>query len=56
MQVLALESYTLSLFALPPMLTASTMLALGLNVLRREGGSRVSFSFFIMTLTGEVWL
>jgi PAS domain S-box-containing protein len=56
MQILALESYSLSLFALPPMLTASTMLALGLNVLRREGGSRVSFSFFIMTLTGAVWL
>jgi PAS domain S-box-containing protein len=56
MQILALESYSLSLFALPPMLTASTMLALGVNVLRREGGSRVSLSFFIMTLTGAVWL
>ena len=50
------DSYGLSLFALPPMLTASTMLALGVAVLRRERDSRVSISFFLVTLTGAVWL
>jgi signal transduction histidine kinase/PAS domain-containing protein len=48
--------YRTSLFALPTLLTASTMLALGLMVLIRERQSRVSISFFIMTATGAIWL
>ncbi len=55
-QILIPELYRLSLFALPPMVTASTMLALGLKVLLRERNSRVAVCFFIMTLTAAVWL
>lgn len=46
----------MTLFALPTLLTASTMLALGLMVLIRERHSRVGVSFFVMTLTGAIWL
>jgi len=49
-------NYRMTLFALPTLLTASTMLALGLMVLVRERHSRVSVSFFVMTLTGAIWL
>ena len=38
-------NYRMTLFALPTLLTASTMLALGLMVLVRERHSRVSVSF-----------
>lgn len=50
------DNYQTSLFALPTLLTASTMLALGLMVLVRERESRVSVSFFLMTLAGGIWL
>ncbi|HEX9787672.1 MAG TPA: histidine kinase dimerization/phospho-acceptor domain-containing protein, partial [Candidatus Binatia bacterium] len=50
------DHYRASLFALPPLLTASTVLALGLKVLRRERDSRVSIAFFIMTATAALWL
>jgi len=55
-QILTPDLYRPSLFALPPMVTASTMLALGLKVLLRERNSRVAVCFFIMTLTAAVWL
>ena len=49
-------NYRITLFALPTLLTASAMLALGLMVLVRDRHSRVSVSFFVMTLTGAIWL
>ena len=55
-QILTPDAYRVSLFALPPLLTASTILALGVKVLRRERDSRVSLSFFIMTVTAALWL
>ncbi len=50
------QSYDTSLFGVLALLTACTMLALGLRVLGSERFSRVSAAFFIMTLTGAVWL
>ncbi|MGH7793843.1 MAG: histidine kinase N-terminal 7TM domain-containing protein, partial [Candidatus Binatia bacterium] len=50
------DHYRASWFALPPVLTASTVLALGLKVLLGERDSRVSISFFIMTATAALWL
>ena len=50
------DNYRTSLFALPTLLTASTMLALGLKVLIGERPSRVSISFFIMTAMTALWL
>jgi len=44
-QILTPDLYRPSLFALPPMVTASTMLALGLKVLLRERNSRVAVCF-----------
>src|SRR5262245_44197898 len=55
-ELLNSDNYRTSLSALPTLLTASTMLALGLMVLARERQSRVSGSFFVMTLTGAIWL
>ena len=55
-QLLTADLYRPSLFALPPLLAASTMLALGLRVLLRERNSRVAVCFFIMTLSAAVWL
>lgn len=49
-------NYRTNLFALPTLLTASTLLALGLMVLVRERHSRVSIAFFIMTATAAIWL
>jgi hypothetical protein len=49
-------NYRTSLFALPTLLTASTMLALGLMVVIREHYSRVSIAFFIMTAAAAIWL
>jgi len=49
-------NYQTSLSALPTLLTASTMLALGLKVLIAERQSHVSISFFIMTATTALWL
>lgn len=48
--------YGTGLFALSTLLTASTLLALGLMVLIRERHSRVSISFFVMTATAAIWL
>ena len=50
------DLYRVSLFAVPALLTAGTMLALGLKVLMREHDSRVRISFFVMTLTAALWL
>lgn len=50
------ELYRFNLFAVPTLLTAITMLALGMKVLLRERNSRVSISFFVMTLTAALWL
>jgi PAS domain S-box-containing protein len=49
-------NYQTSLFALPTLLTASTMLALGLMVVVREHYSRVSIAFLIMTAAAAIWL
>src|SRR5919106_1124022 len=49
-------NYRASLFALPTLLTASTLLALGMMILIRERHSRVSVAFFIMTATAAIWL
>ncbi|MFL5732580.1 MAG: ATP-binding protein [Chloroflexia bacterium] len=43
--------YTLSLNSLPTLVAAAAMLALGIFVLVREHGSRVSVLFFLVTLT-----
>jgi len=50
------DIYDTSLFGVLTLLTACTMLALGLRVIGSERFSRVSVAFFIMTLTGAVWL
>ncbi len=50
------DSYRVSLFALPPLLTAGTMLALGVKVLFRERDSRVRIAFFIMAASAALWL
>ncbi|MGE5220587.1 MAG: ATP-binding protein [Chloroflexota bacterium] len=48
--------YHASLLALPPFLTAVTMLTLGGIVLWRESDARVRLSFFVMTATAATWL
>src|SRR5258705_12089459 len=55
-EILNPDNYRTSLFALPTLLTASIMLALGLRVLIGERRSRVSISFFVMTTTAALWL
>ena len=55
-EILNPDNYQTSLFALPTLLTASIMLALGLRVLIAEHRSRVTISFFVMTTTAALWL
>ena len=55
-EILNPDNYQTSLFALPTLLTASIMLALGLRVLIGEHRSRVTISFFVMTTTAALWL
>ena len=55
-EVLNAQNYQSSLFALPPFVTASVLLALGFMIRDREQRSRISTSFCIMTTTGALWL
>lgn len=49
-------NYSFNLNALPPLITAFSILALGLIVLIREKGSRESFFYLIYTLTVSAWM
>ncbi|MGH7254182.1 MAG: histidine kinase N-terminal 7TM domain-containing protein, partial [Nitrospirales bacterium] len=49
-------NYALSPYAGPPLVVALLLLALGLLVLIREGGSRTGMLFFVLSLTISVWL
>ena len=48
--------YSFSVFAVPTLVAATTVLALGFFVLTAERHSRVSIAFFVMTLTAALWL
>ena len=54
--VLDLLNYTLSPYAVAPLLVGSLILALGLVVLIGERGSRVSVAFWLMTAAAALWL
>jgi len=55
-EVLNAHNYQSSLFALPPFITASILLALGFMIRDREQRSRITASFFVMTATAALWL
>jgi len=55
-EILNPQSYQSTLFALPPFITASILLALGFMIRDREQRSNVTASFFIMTTTAALWL
>jgi len=55
-EVLNSQNYQSSLFALPPFITASILLALGFLIHDREQRSRITASFFGMTATAALWL
>jgi signal transduction histidine kinase/PAS domain-containing protein len=50
------SSYTFNPYAIPTLLTAVAVIALGFIVLVAERNSRVSLSFFIMTAIAAIWL
>jgi len=50
------QNYQTTLFALPPFVTASILLALGFMIRDREQRSSVSISFCVMTTTAAIWL
>ena len=54
-EVLDPGNYQASWFAVPTLLTASTLSALGLMVILRERPSRVSLSFFSITAVTTIW-
>jgi PAS domain S-box-containing protein len=49
-------NYTFNLYAIPPLITAAAVIALGFIVFVGERNSRVSLSFFIMTAIAAIWL
>ena len=51
-----LVNYSFNPYAIPTLVTGVTSIALGFIVLVSERNSRVSFSFFIMTVTAAIWL
>ena len=55
-EILNSHNYQASLFALPTLLTASVLLALGFMIRGREQRSRITASFCVMTATGALWL
>ena len=55
-EVLNAQNYQSSLFALPPFITASILLALGFMIRDREPRSPITASFFVMTATAALWL
>jgi hypothetical protein len=55
-EVLNSQNYQSNLFALPPFITASILLALGFMVRDREQRSRTTAAFFVITATAALWL
>jgi len=55
-QVLDLANYSLSPYAVPVLLVASLIAALGFVVLVGERGSAVSISFWLLTVSAAIWL
>lgn len=55
LQILNADNYAFNIHALPTFITSLAILLLGLFVLVRERGSRVSVLFFLTTLTIMVW-
>ena len=51
-----LVNYSFNPYAIPTLVTGVTIIALGFIVLVGERNSRVSLSFFIMTVTAAIWL
>ncbi len=49
-------SYVMTWYALPPLVVGVCMMALGPAVFLRERGSRVSVAFWLMAMTGGLWL
>ena len=49
-------NYSLNPYAIPTLMTGVAIIALGFIVLVGERNSRVSLSFFIMTVTAAIWL
>ena len=52
----SLSNFIFNLHALPPLVTACSVLALGLIVVVREKGSRVSLLYLSYTLSASAWL
>jgi len=55
-EVLNAQNYQSNMFALPPFITASILLALGFMVRDREQRSGTTAAFFVMTATAALWL
>jgi PAS domain S-box-containing protein len=55
-RMLSLSSYSFSPHAVPPLVTAFAIFFLGLFVVIREKGSRVSLLYLLYTLTVDLWL
>ena len=51
-----LANYSFNPYAIPTLITGVAIIALGFIVLVGERNSRVSLSFFIMTVTAAIWL
>ncbi len=51
-----LANYSFNPYAIPTLVTGVAIMALGFIVLVGERNSRVSLSFFIMTVTAAIWL
>jgi signal transduction histidine kinase/PAS domain-containing protein len=51
-----LVNYSFNPYAIPTLVTGAAIIALGFIVLVGERNSRVSLSFFIMTVTAAIWL
>ena len=49
-------NYNFSPYAIPTLIAGVAILALGFIVLVGERNSRVSLSFFVMTVTAAIWL
>ncbi len=55
-QVLSASSYSLNFFAFPPLIASLATILLGISVLIHERLSRLSITFFILTITIFLWL
>ena len=55
-EVFNLANYSFNPYAIPTLIAAVAIIALGFIVLVGERNSRVSLSFFIMTVTAAIWL